>query len=160
VNAYDYIAVGTSEHFSLSEWAEPDILKDVDVKVIQALDRLRERAGIALHPSQLADGWARFKGSKTSRHYAVGRLSDAADIFPARQVLDCWIAAMEDPYWGGIGLYLDTNRNKLQPQPMLHLDGRNGDRVFWVRNARGRYVYQHKHQAQFWALIDQVRRAQ
>jgi len=148
-----------SRHFNPSEWSDAGILEYVDSKVLVGMDTLREGSGIALHPSRLSDGWARFTGSKTSRHYAEGRLSDAADFFPASNVLDCWLAAMENPLWGGFGLYLDTRRSKFQPGPMMHLDCRPGKRIFWVRDYKGKMVFLHKNSAQFWALIDKVRRA-
>lgn len=63
---------------------------------------LREASGLPLIPSPVHDGWARTSGSKGSRHYAVGRLSDAGDIFPARgRLMECGLRAQERTEIGG-----------------------------------------------------------
>lgn len=154
-NAYEYLP--NARNFSASEWFEPEILKLVSAQVLQELDHLRDRCGFALHPSQLSDGWARTTGSTTSRHYAGGGLSIAGDFFPAGDVLECWVKAVEMPHWGGFGVYLDTNLNEKQPRAMMHLDLRTGPRVFWVRNEIGDYIYKHENPQRFWENLIRAR---
>ena len=156
-NAYEFIEKGYAEHFSLEEWPDPEELKYVDYKVIENLDKLREAHGRAIIPSQHPDGLIRTSGSKTSRHYVdIQRreMGEAVDVFPKGDVRDCWIKAVENPEWGGIGVYLDTNRNRNQPGPMMHLDidFRNGNRSFWVRN-KGKYIYLADEPNNFWFFL-------
>tara|TARA_R100001143_G_C3296155_1_gene103458 strand:- start:224 stop:697 length:474 start_codon:yes stop_codon:yes gene_type:complete len=150
--AYDYI--NDSRYFTRAEWPDPTVLTYVDARVLEALDDLRERHARPLHPSRHPEGWIRFNGSEKSRHYVGGgQLSTAADFFPEGDVRDCLLHAVADPRWGGFGIYLDTKRSDLQPGPMMHLDLREGPRVFWVRTATGRYVYKNSRAHQFWMLI-------
>lgn len=155
MNAYEAV-LHNNTHFSLDEWPEPDILKKVEGSVILNLSALRELHGSPIHPSQNPNGWARVGGSTTSRHYAVGRLSDAADFFPEGRVLDCWLTAVSMKVWGGFGLYLDTNKNPRQPGAMMHLDQRPGPRVFWIRNEVGTYIYKHRDPEMFWEALHRV----
>lgn len=161
-HAYEALAGEKLDYFSLGEWdypptgLTPEVLKHVDARVLFALDELRERHGYGIIPSKHPDGWARFGGSSTSRHYAVDRMCTAADVFPKGSVLDCWLKALHMKQWGGFGLYLDTNRNALQPGPMLHLDLRPGPRVLWVRNEVGGYIYKSENARAFWKAIGRV----
>lgn len=147
----------SSRWFTASEWPDPNILSLVHARVLQNLDTLRDRYGEPIHPSQHPDGWARQRGSVTSQHYAVGRLSTAADVFPAGDVLACWLEALRMPEWGGIGLYLDTKLNAAQPGAMMHLDLRTGPRRLWVRNEIGEYIYHHDSPKRFWDTLPRVR---
>ena len=115
----------------------PLALENTEARVLTTLQRFRTVWGRSVHPSRHPDGWARFKGSKTSRHYAVGRLSDAADFFPAGNVFSAWLLAQE--FFSGVGIYFDTRRNALQPGPMLHGDMRT-DQLLWCR-VEGVYYY-------------------
>lgn len=124
-------------HFKPAEWP-PGVLEHLDPALIGQLDELRQRLGRPIYPSPLAGAWARFDGSTTSRHYAVGRLSDAGDIFPAGDVREAWLIAQDLPF-GGIGIYFDTLYQN-RPWPMLHLDLRP-NRVLWARVSRNRYIY-------------------
>lgn len=126
------------EHFGRHEFPG-DVLEHVEDDLILGLSEYRDRLGHAVIPSPVVAGWYRKGGSKTSRHYAVGRLSDAADVFPQCSIREAWLTAMGCDWWGGIGVYLDTNGPSGHPQPMLHLDLRPG-RVIWMRH-KGKYIY-------------------
>jgi len=149
-----------SGNFTASEWPDVNVLALVDARVLQNLDTLRDRHGQAIHPSRHPDGWARASGSVTSQHYAVGRLSTAADVFPAGDVLSCWLQALAMPVWGGIGLYLDTRLHSLQPGAMMHLDIRTGPRKLWIRNEVGEYISESLAPQRFWDALPRVRRRQ
>ena len=124
--------------FSPREFAEsPD--EHVQPELIYRLQTLRERLGAAIFPSPAGGALARFGGSVTSRHYAVGRLSDAVDVFPADGwAARAWLHAVA--LFGGVGLYLDTHFGG-QQRPMLHVDLRP-EPAWWVRDA-GAYHYAH-----------------
>jgi hypothetical protein len=129
-------------------------LKYLDPKLIVELDSFRHALGQRVHPSPAFGGLYRLDGSVTSRHYAVNRLSDAADIFPEGDVLKAFQVAKEGP-WGGIGIYLDTRGPNGKPWPMLHLDLRPGTRILWARikeDKNGklveRYIYPHRSSAE------------
>ena len=129
-------------HFSPSEWPK-DSLEHLNADVVLALDELRGRLGKAIYPTPLAGGWYRKRGSKTSRHYAEGRLSDAGDFFTDANTLDALLHITSMPQIGGVGVYLDTfYRN--QSWPMFHIDLRAHDaqspRQFWGRIS-GVYYY-------------------
>lgn len=111
----------------------------MDPGILMALDELREKSGVSIYPSIDPEGWARKNGSKTSRHYAVGRLSDACDIFPKKDAYHVFTVAQSMKF-GGIGIYFDTKKTYRQPGPMLHIDLRPV-RVVWARDDRGMYIY-------------------
>ena len=48
------------------------------------LQAIREESGVPLIPSPDPEGWARLRGDKDSRHFAIDRRSDAGDVFPER----------------------------------------------------------------------------
>lgn len=159
-NAYEFIENGHARYFSVKEWPNPRDLKYVHYTVIENLDKLRGAHGNAIIPSQDSDGLIRTAGSKTSRHYvdvSRGKMGEAVDVFPKGDVRDCWIKAVENPAWGGIGVYLDTNRNRNQPGPMMHLDIdlRNGNRSFWVRN-KGNYIFLDSNPDDFWFFLSKA----
>lgn len=110
----------------------------LDAALILKLQDLRSRTGIPVTPSPVIAGWYREGGSTTSRHYAVNRLSDAGDVFPARgKIMDFWLACVIDPHIGGVGFYMDTNGPDGRFWPMVHIDMRP-QKALWVRH-EGRY---------------------
>jgi hypothetical protein len=156
-NVYDYIKEGYIEHFDVDEWPVPEDLKFVDYRVIKYLDELRERFGSAIYPSQVPKGLVRRTGSTTSRHYiGDGSLGLAVDVFPSERSLDCWLEAIGMNVWTGIGVYLDTNRSRWQPGPMIHLDidENRPKKTFWVRD--GSYYVKDDNPSKFWKLIYQA----
>lgn len=128
------------KHFKASEFPEaPD--QHADPRLIQELDAFREAFGGGVTPSPAKGALARFDGSATSRHYAVGRQSDAVDIFPKGEVRRAYdILAADGAPWGGIGIYPFTH-----PSPMLHIDLRplksSGAKTIWARDKDGTYIY-------------------
>jgi hypothetical protein len=129
----------------------------IAAKLVCELQLLRKAAGIPITPSPVVAGWARTDGSTKSRHYAVGRLSDAGDIFPARgRVLDCWVTAQGREAWQGLGLYADTTGPDGRPWPMMHLDLRSGPRLFWVRENKKDYYYLHSDPKNFWRVVRRI----
>ncbi len=126
------------KNFSLSEFP-PGALDHVSSNVLHVLQDLRNTWMQSIHPSRHPDGWARFSGRPTSRHYAIGRLADAGDVFPVGNVINFWQLCMAHPDIGGLGIYFDTNRNRLQPGPMIHIDLRPS-RLLWSRIG-GSYFY-------------------
>lgn len=118
-----------------NEHADPDL--------IYRLQDYRTALGCIIRPSLARGGLARFDGSATSRHYAVGRLSDACDLFPETPPEHAWATALRMPAFGGIGIYFDTRNNQGNPAYMIHLDLRPtvaGVRTLWWRDD-GRYYY-------------------
>lgn len=119
-----------------------------DPNLIYALDLLREAYGYPIYPSPVKGALARLDGSSTSRHYAVGRKSDAIDIFPTKDKdKELYLAALSSNLFGGLGLYLDTRGLDGLPLPMLHVDLRplnNNKMMLWVRDKKGNYIYSHK----------------
>jgi len=114
------------------DWAK------VDSELIRSLDEIRRRSGVAMKPSPASGALYRIDGSKTSRHYAVGRKSDAIDFFPVLKGSDDMNKIVEAVSGlfriGGFGLYYDTRYNG--PAVMCHIDlrpRRNGKVVCWTR---------------------------
>lgn len=128
------------EHFYPAEFPGGS-LEHIDPALLLALDEFRDRLGRPVYPSPIKEGWVRFEGSKHSRHYAEGRLSDAGDVFVEGNVLTALELAKSMPVFGGIGVYADTEYDH-QFWPMLHLDLRPG-RTLWARKA-GCYYYPHR----------------
>lgn len=124
--------------FSPREFADsPD--EHAQPALIYRLQTLRARLGAPIFPSPVPGALARFDGPPSSRHYAVGRLSDAVDVFPVDgMVVRAWQQAVA--LFGGVGLYLDTHFLG-RSWPMLHVDLRP-EPVWWVRDA-GAYHYAH-----------------
>ena len=129
----------------------------VDAAVVLILQRLRELSEIPITPSPVHGGWARTTGSSESRHYAVGRLADAGDVFPARgRLLECWVRAQEMWRIGALGLYSDTNGPDGKPWCMMHFDLRKvSRRVFWVRE-EGVYYYLHRNPKRYWEAFANI----
>lgn len=141
------------------EFADFDIdLSRVSAQLILELQEFRTTTGIPIIPSPLQDGWWRDTGSKTSRHYAVGRLSDAGDMFAQKdRILTCWLQAIQWPAFGGIGLYTDTHGPDGTPWPMMHVDMRpysRGQKVLWVRD-ENEYINP-RNQDEFWEIVHTI----
>lgn len=131
-------------------------LNRVEPALIEALIDIRTMSGIPITPSPVIAGWYRNDGSKTSRHYAVGRKSDAGDIFPTRsRALDLWLVILSHPRINGIGLYTDTKGIDGKPQIMIHIDTRPGKRVMWIRD-KGVYFNEISDKKGFWNAFQNV----
>lgn len=149
----DSLYFSALKHFQRDEFPN-GVLENIDNELVLGLDEYRQRLGHPLVPSPLAGAWYRKDGSKTSRHYAVGRLSDAGDVFPQCDIRDALLVALHCDWWGGIGVYLDTNGPNGKPQPMLHLDLRP-QRQLWLRY-QGQYIYPLRsanERRRFWVLL-------
>jgi hypothetical protein len=120
------------KHFSKWEFSEdPDF--HAEPQLIETLDAFREIVGKPIYPSREKGALARFEGTNPdSRHYAVGRKSDAIDVFVEGDIRDNWMKAFCSKLWGGIGIYFDTHY-KGHSWPMLHLDLRQGTTTYWYR---------------------------
>lgn len=130
------------QHFTSDEW--PDgVLDRVEPRLVVSLDRFRKLYGAPVYPSTDPEAWVRTSGSPTSRHFAIGRKSDAGDCFLGGDIREAFQVAAGMRIFGGIGLYFDTFWQK-KPQPMIHLDLRKSEvQVWWVRIG-GSYFYAHK----------------
>lgn len=127
-------------------------LDRVGARLVLAIQRFRDVSGIALIPSPVIAGWARNTGSANSQHWALGRLSTAGDLFPARgKALSAWLNAIGMPEFGGVGIYNDTNGPDGRPWVMIHVDLRP-ESVWWIRDT-GRYLYHSTAPDAFWAAI-------
>ncbi len=139
-------------YFTPAEFGGNENLKHIDPRIIHALDDMRHRLGKPIRISPAPGALFRLTGSKNSRHYAVGRLSDAIDIFPESSLREAYNAAVEVSAIGGIGVYPDW-----KPRPGMHIDGRprKGGRVAnWMgRNQPGGGQF---YAAIDWGFIDQV----
>ena len=132
-------------------------LELIDSRVITTLQQMRYALGHPIHPSPLRDAWARLDGKPTSQHYAVGRLSKAGDIFPARgRLMACWLVAQQITDVRGLGLYSDTNGPDGDPWPMMHFDLRNVKRVFWVREGGQYFTLNGVEDRDFWRVVRQL----
>jgi len=146
-----------SAYHSFPEFAEYGIPLDlVSASLLVTLQRIRDKTGIPIIPSPVHAGWARTNGSETSRHYAVGRLSDAGDIFPVKgRCLELWARLLETSNIGAVGLYCDTNGPDGTPHPMLHFDLRPAKmKVLWVRDSD--YYYLPQNRVEFWRVVGKI----
>ena len=119
---------------------DPDL--HAEPQLIYDLDHYRNLLGVPVYVSPVPGALARFKGSTTSRHFALQRKSDAIDIFPSGDIRRAWMIAVSCGLWGGVGLYPYTNF-KGRNWPMLHLDKRPADNgvMMWIRKENDDYVY-------------------
>lgn len=125
--------------------------------LILELQHLRKLSGVPMIPSPVLAGWHRTTGSRASRHYAVDRMSDAGDLFPARgRALEVWLHAQACRF-GGFGLYGDTTGPEGSRQVMLHLDKRDGPRIYWCR-WNGIYYTWNRDPASFWRVFEYIRK--
>ena len=107
-----------------------------DIFFMRQLDAFAVALESSVFPSPAPGSLARFDGSRTSRHYAVGRQSDACDIFCNCPITKAWTTALQ--FFTGVGVYFDT-RFRGGPWPMLHVDMRPRALV-WYRDD-GVYQY-------------------
>jgi len=132
-------------------------LQHMSSNLILEIQQLRTMSGIPMTPSPVIAGWYRFNGSRASRHSAFDRMSDAGDLFPARgRAIDCWLHAQACRF-NGYGLYGDTRGPDGKPQVMLHLDKRDGQRVYWVR-WNGVYYTWNRDPVSFWRVFEYIRK--
>lgn len=118
-------------NFSESEFDHVD-LERLDESFVIELQNFRDLLSRRIYPSPVDGAFVRLDGSKTSRHYAVGRLSDAGDVFPECHIAEAFLCALRTRF-GGIGIYLDTTF-KGRAWPMLHLDLRPVEKqAVWIR---------------------------
>lgn len=138
------------ENFSKTEFSHTDLML-IKGSLILELQAYRVLLGHKVFPSPNKNGWARESGSRTSRHFAIGRLCDAGDIFPDCHIAEAFLAAVRCNF-GGIGIYLDT-KYRGEPKPMLHVDMRPmSNQVMWLRETidgkeKYTYFYPHKNPA-------------
>lgn len=146
------------------DWFSPDefppgVLEHVEADLVLALEGYRDFLGYPVIPSTNPKGWFRKDGDSGSRHYAFNRLSDGGDVFPQCDIRHAFLVAMSCVWWGGIGIYLDTDGPSGKPEPMLHLDLRiNMPKTVWMRY-EGRYIYPARSTAErneFWQRLAEV----
>jgi hypothetical protein len=70
-------------------------------KLIYRLQDYRTYSNRRIYISPVEGALARFSGDEDSRHYAVGRKSDAVDIFVDGYPLYNWIMLLESQYFSG-----------------------------------------------------------
>lgn len=139
-------AIDQAPNFARDEF--PETVEGVKPELIERLQAYRTALGRTIHPSRHPMGWRRNSGSTTSRHYT----GEAGDIFPTGDPLAAFLLACR--FFGGVGIYFDTNITDLQPGPMLHCDLREGLTV-WARH-EGSYIYPARSQdeyEEFWFLF-------
>jgi hypothetical protein len=100
---------------------------------------------------------ARFgEKDKTSKHFAVGRLSTALDWFTEASPFKAWCSIISSGDWQGMGIYFDTFYKGLN-WVMFHTDyERMAAPVYWFRyGTRSGPVYvDSKNDPQFWDKLD------
>jgi hypothetical protein len=133
-----------SKYFKKEEFNIAEVLY-MDPLALKKYNLARAITNVSWYPSKTSGALARFDGSKTSRHYAVGRLSDAMDFFPARnadlrwflyQLIGCGL-------FGGIGVYFDKTGYSFSSDIMFHVDCRRpamGFPLVWFRDDK-KYNY-------------------
>ena len=120
--------------FTMGEFPE-DPEKHADIFFMRQLDAFAIALGSAVFPSPEPGALARFTGSSKSRHYAIGRQSDACDIFCNCPISKAWTTALQ--FFTGVGVYFDTHFRG-GPWPMLHVDMRPRTLV-WYRDVDYHY---------------------
>jgi hypothetical protein len=134
-----------------------EALHHMDGDFLRKLQGFRSTTGIPLivSPSPGAIFRTDHK-SETSRHYAVGRLADAIDVFPRQgEGMRVFLYAIQFPSFGGVGVYTDTQLND-KPRMMVHLDARPikyGSKAVWVRHNG---VYHGHTSASFWSILSKA----
>lgn len=114
--------VWRNKNFDRGDFPE-DPNRNADPVLIQNLQAFRKWHGSYIYPSPVSGALARFEDEDAdSRHYAVGRQSDAVDVF-AENPAAAFLLAVTCGLWGAVGIYTNTRYRK-QAWPMLHLDCR------------------------------------
>lgn len=116
-------------------------------QLIYAIDQIRDWYGHRVFPSPHPGALARFDGSPESRHYAVGRLSDANDLFPDGDPREFFLLTLSSDLFGGIGIYWDTYYEG-EHKYMFHLDKRplgvghnRKTALIWIHDKQNGYRY-------------------
>lgn len=117
----------------------------IDEGAIKRYVSARKITRVPWWPSKVPGATARFDGSETSRHFAVGRLSDALDFFPGKEVDLPWFIFQlcSSGLFGGIGVYFDTKGFEMSSDIMFHVDCRPcimGFPLLWYRDNQ-KYYY-------------------
>ena len=128
------------KYFKPSEFT--DGFEHADPVMLQGLDHFRELLNAPIYISPAAGALARFDdASSGSGHYAVGRKSDAIDVFCEAPPARVYQLATTCGIWGGVGVYFDTTYAG-SAWTMFHLDQRPGSGlVYWCRGTRAHGVY-------------------
>lgn len=94
------------DHFSKDEFSEdPDIF--AEPLLIHSMDTLRKLCDCPIFPSPVNGALARANGSQKSRHYAVGRKSDALDFFIIGDFFKTYQTLITCNLFNGIGIYFN-----------------------------------------------------
>jgi len=91
------------ERFTAKEFPSRREINLTDPQLFYILDAYAKELDAPVYPSPAKGALARTIGSKTSRHYAVGRLSTAVDFFPDCDPLKAFLIALM--FFGGVGVY-------------------------------------------------------
>ena len=118
------------KNFNPEEFSER--LQYASPLLLEKLDLFRDYIRKVINPSKAKGALARFEGSATSQHYAVGRLSTAVDVFVDAPPAWVFYKALEFG-WNGVGVYFDTHNNEGKKQIMFHFDTRVVN-TSWYRN--------------------------
>jgi len=137
-------------------------LDRASVGIIKALDAIRKFAGHSIYPSPVSGALSRIEGSLTSRHYAVGRDSDAIDFITQKDanLLRLLTILQGCKLFGGIGVYFDTRGLEQSHDVMFHVDLRPVEvgsslSALWYRNRSG-YHYPFKQPMKFAQLYSNL----
>ena len=143
-------------NFSTAEFSEDVHLYAAEALIIRAQDQ-RDRLGTPMYPSPRAGALARFgPKSKTSMHFASGRLSTALDWFSGAPPFETWCKVISSGLWHGMGIYFDTEYKGMN-WVMFHTDYmRMGSPAYWFRyGTKKEPVYVDSiNDAQFWDKLD------
>ncbi len=143
-------------NFSTAEFSEDVHLYAAPGLMIRAQDQ-RERLAAKMYPSPRAGALARFDTeSKTSMHFAVGRLSTALDWFSEASPFETWCKVISSGLWHGMGVYFDTEYKGMN-WVMFHTDyKRMSSPVYWFRykTKKGPGWVDSKNDTQFWDKLD------
>jgi hypothetical protein len=162
-NLHEHISVDFSKvlHFSPSEFPEDPVAHSLS-SLIYTLDDIRKEWRQRIFPSPVKGALARFKGSGTSQHYAIGRKSTAVDIFPEGIPIVFLLTLQRFPQIKGIGIYRDTFGPDGQYWTMFHIDVREKGfndtaPLIWISlkdySGMRKYYYPQKDTSK-WALLN------
>ena len=145
-------------YFSESEFPENPIYAEPEL--IYQLDFVRNRLNQRMFPSPIKGGLARFSGSSTTQHYAIGRKSTAIDVFCEGYPIINIISIIQIHVFNGIGIYLDTTGPDGLPWIMFHLDLRKtpfsvNQPLIWIATktqGKNNYFYP-QYNPEYWKLL-------